>query len=926
MTNTDTAANIKPISIVKEMQSSYLDYAMSVIVSRAIPDVRDGLKPVQRRIMYAMHEMGIDHTKGYKKSARIVGDVMGRYHPHGDSAIYDTLVRMAQDFSMREMLIDGQGNFGSMDGDNAAAMRYTESKLKKIASTLLRDLDKDTVDFRPNYDGQEFEPSVLPAEYPNLLVNGSSGIAVGMATNIPPHNLSEVIDATCAYIDNPEVGTDELLEIIPGPDFPTGGTILGRLGSRSALATGRGSVIIQAKYEFEEFNNGRERIVFTEMPYQANKVRIQERIGELVREKKLEGISEMRDESNKDGVRLVIECKKDAIGEVVLNQLFHMTPLRTSFGVNMLALDKQRPRQLNIIDIIKAFVDFREEVITRRTEFQLRKARERAHILVGLAMAVANIDEVIKIIRGSKDPVEAREELMSRSYNAADVEALIALVDSAGNEIVDGKAKFTETQARAILDMKLARLTGLERDKINSEMEDLKLAIEDHLETLGNREKLFGILRQELVNVKDQFGNPRRTDMIDSEFEQDIEDLIAREDMVVSVTERGYIKRVPLATYRAQRRGGKGRAGVAMRGEEDVARKVFVTNTHTPVLFFSNTGKCYKSKVYQLPQGTPTSVGKALVNIFPLDDEERITNVMPMPENEEEWDNMNIMFATSFGSVRRNDLSDFKDVRANGKIAMKIEGEERLIGVKACTPDSHVLLAASSGQAIRFTVESLRVFKSRNSTGVRGMKFKNDGDKLVSMSILHGQDIDSETREKYLKIPLELRQEIAISEEPEVKAAEAECDLPNEKIIELAQNEEFILTATENGFGKRSSAYEYRITNRGGSGVVNIVTSERNGSVVGSFPVEEADELIVATDAGTLIRTPVTGVRIAGRATQGVTILKTKAAEKVVSVSRVQEVEGADDEEELEEGAEVAAIAEGENLESPEAPTTPEGE
>lgn len=889
MTNI-TTAEILPISIEKEMKSSYLDYAMSVIVSRAIPDVRDGLKPVQRRILFAMHEAGITYNKPYKKSARIVGEVMGKYHPHGDSAIYDTLVRMAQPFSMREMLIDGQGNFGSMDGDNPAAMRYTESRLAKIAHTLLNDLDKETVDFRPNYDGQETEPTVLPAEFPNLLVNGSGGIAVGMATNIPPHNLGEVIDACCLYIDNPEVSIDELLQVIPAPDFPTGGTILGRIGSRSALATGRGSVIMRASAVFEKMPSGREGIIFTSMPYQTNKVRIQERIGELVRDKQIEGIAEMRDESNKDGVRLVIEVKKDGNADVILNQLYKFTPLQTSFGVNMLALDGGRPRQLNVLDIVKSFIKFREEVITRRTNFLLGKARDRAHVLVGLAMAVANIDEVIKVIRGSKDPVEAREELLSRDWNAADVEALIKLVDETGNVITNGKCKFTEVQARAILEMKLARLTGLERSKINEEMDTLAVEIKDHLETLADRIKLYNILKTELLNIKEQFATPRQTIIEDSEFEQDIEDLIAREDMVVSVTQRGYIKRVPLATYRAQKRGGKGRAGVAMRDDEDVTRKVFVTNTHTPVLFFSSTGKVYKSKVYQLPIGSPTSTGKALINIFPLQEGESITNVMPLPEDENLWNSMNIIFSTTTGNIRRNDLSDFKDVRSNGKIAIKLEEEgERLVGVRTCNPDDHILLASRMGNAVRFPVEAIRVFKSRSSTGVRGMKLKEKGDYVVSISILKGTKEESDIRDKFLSIPVETRQAIALDS----AAAEAVVsELPKEKIIEMARDEEFILTVTENGYGKRSSAYEYRVTNRGGSGIVNIITSERNGNVVASFPIEEKDELILVTDKGKLIRTPIIDVRIAGRNTQGVTILKTASEEHVVTASRIQGIEG----------------------------------
>ena len=889
MTENNTA-EILPIAIEKEMKSSYLDYAMSVIVSRAIPDVRDGLKPVQRRILFAMHEAGIVHNKPYKKSARIVGDVMGKYHPHGDSAIYDTLVRMAQPFSMREMLIDGQGNFGSMDGDNPAAMRYTESRLSKIAHNLLNDLDKETVDFRPNYDGQEQEPSVLPAEFPNLLVNGSGGIAVGMATNIPPHNLGEVIDASCAYIDNNDITVDEMLQYVPGPDFPTGGIILGRMGSRSALATGRGSVIMRASAEFEKMSSGREGIIFTSMPYQTNKVRIQERIGELVRDKVIEGIAEMRDESNKDGVRLVIEVKRDGNPDVILNQLYKHTPLQTSFGVNMLALDSGRPRQMNVRDIVECFIRFREEVITRRTNFLLGKARDRAHILVGLAMAVANIDDVIKIIRGAKDPNEAREQLLARDWNAADVEALIKLVDEAGNVIENGRCKFTDAQARAILDMKLARLTGLEREKINDEMSELATEIGDYLETLGDRAKLLGILKTELLAIKENFATPRQTVIEDSEFEQDIEDLIAREDMVVSVTQRGYIKRVPLATYRAQKRGGKGRAGVALRDDEDVTRKVFVSNTHTPVLFFSSAGKVYKSKVYQLPVGTPTSTGKALINIFPLQQDETITNVMAMPEDEAKWDEMNIVFATTTGNIRRNDLSDFKDVRANGKIAIKLEeAGEKLVGVRTCNATDHILLASREGNAVRFPADAVRLFKSRSSTGVRGMKLKEENDYVVSISILKGGKEDSDTKDKFLSIPVETRQAIA----KDAAAADAvQSELPKEKIISMSQDEEFILTVTENGFGKRSSSYEYRVTNRGGSGITNIVTSDRNGRVVGSFPIEEQDELILATDKGKLIRTKITDVRIAGRATQGVTILKTADNEHVVTATRIQGLEG----------------------------------
>lgn len=898
MTSQTTTAELIPISIEEEMQRSYLDYAMSVIVSRAIPDARDGLKPVHRRILYAMYESGCDWNKAYRKSARIVGEVMGKYHPHGDSAIYDALVRMAQDFSLRLPLVDGQGNFGSMDGDAPAAMRYTESRLAKAAHSLLDDIDKDTVTFQENYDGSEKEPIVIPAQFPNLLVNGGGGIAVGMATNIPPHNLGEVIDACCAYIANRGISDEELLQIVPGPDFPTGGIILGRNGSRSAVTTGRGSVIMRGKTEIEEIRQGRQAIIITEIPYQVNKAKMVERIAELVREKKIEGIADLRDESDKSGVRVVVEIKRDAMPEVVLNQLYSYTPLQTSFGVNMLALDHGRPRLMNVRDVIASFVEFREEIITRRTKFLLSKARDRAHVLIGLSIAVANIDEVIALIRGATDPVAAREALLARDWLAGDVQALIDLVSDRNNRIIDGKCRFTETQARAILDMRLQRLTGLEQDKINDELKELGAEISNYLGILSSYDRMMGIMNEELLAIKEQFATPRKSVFEDSEFEHDIEDLIQREDMVVITTMGGYIKRVPLSTYRAQRRGGKGRSGMSMR-DEDLTTDVFVSNTHTPMLFFSSIGKVYKLKVYRLPLGNPQAKGRALVNIFPLIEGETITNVMPLPEDESLWDALNIMFATSNGNIRRNSLSDFKSVMSNGKIAIRLDDDDRLIGVQTCTDHDHILLATRQGKSLRFPADAVRVFKSRTSDGVRGMKLA-DKDKVISMSVLHGAEVeDTEQRDSFLRIPLETRLEIAKRAEEGGDIADllanVETTLPAEQIATLAKGEEFILTVTENGYGKRTSAYEYRITNRGGQGIVNIVTSERNGAVVASFPVEETHQIMLMTDKGKLIRCPVHDIRIAGRNTQGVTIFRTADEERVVSTTLIADAGGADE-------------------------------
>ena len=884
---TTNIAEILPISIEEEMRKSYLDYAMSVIVSRAIPDVRDGLKPVHRRILFGMLELGVEYNKPYKKSARIVGDVMGKYHPHGDSAIYDALVRMAQPFSMSLMLVDGQGNFGSMDGDNAAAMRYTESRLSKAAHSLLNDIEFDTVDYQENYDGAENEPTVLPARFPNLLVNGGSGIAVGMATNIPPHNLGEVIDATCMMIDKPDSTIEELMAVCPAPDFPTGGIILGRSGSLSAMMTGRGSVIMRGKCEIEVDKKNREAIIIHEVPYQVNKARLVERIAELVKEKKIEGISDLRDESDKSGVRVVVEIKKDAMGEVVLNQLYSYTPLQTSFGVNMLALNQGRPELLNLKKVITAFIAFREEVISRRTQFKLNKARDRAHVLIGLAIAVANIDEVIAVIRGSADPVIAKEELMRREWQAADVIALLNLVEDSGNVLNGDKIKFTEAQAKAILELRLQRLTGLEREKIDGELGELATEIKEYLSILGSREKLYALMRQELVEVRDQFAVPRRTEIQESEAEIDIEDLIAREEMVVMVTQGGYIKRVPLATYRAQKRGGKGRSGIDLR-EEDATTELFVTSTHTPVLFFSSTGQVYKLKVYRLPLSTPQARGKALVNIFPLKAGETIETFMPLPENEADWDKLNIFFATAQGNVRRNDLSDFKSVQSNGKIAIRLDEGDKLVGVKTCNEEDHVLLASYEGKAMRFPVEAVRVFKSRTSDGVRGMRLA-EKDKVVSISILHGIRATAEEREDYRKVASARRRASGLEEADEGEAIDlTSITLSEEKIAEMSTAEEMILTVTELGYGKRTSAFEYRVTGRGGSGVTGIGISKKNGKVVASFPVESGDQIMLMTNKGTLIRTSVEDIRICGRTSQGVITFRTDGKEQVISAVRIK--------------------------------------
>lgn len=921
-----TGKDIQSVSLVSEMKKSYLDYAMSVIVSRAIPDACDGLKPVHRRILYAMYEGGYDYNKPFKKSARIVGEVMGKYHPHGDSAIYESLVRMAQDFSMRVPLIDGQGNFGSIDDDPAAAMRYTESRLEKISHTMLDDLDKDTVDFMPNYDGHEKEPKVLPARFPNLLVNGSGGIAVGMATNIPPHNLGEVIDACLAYIDNNEITIEDVLKIIPGPDFPTGGIILGRAGSESAARTGRGSVVMRGKHKIEKKTGGKVAIIIEEIPYQVNKAKLVEKIADLVKEKKIEGITDLRDESDRDGIRIVIELRRDAMEEVIINQLYSFTELQSNFSVNMLALNHGKPELLGTLKVLKIFTDFRLDVTTRRTNFLLNKARDKTHILVGLAVAVANIDEIVELIKKSKDVIEARENLLSRAWPVGVVETVIKLIQDKSNVVKDGKFYFSELQAKAILEMRLARLTGLEMEKISDELKALAAEIAGYLELLSNRLKMLDLVKKELQEIKDQFATPRKSIIEDSEFEVDIEDLIPKEDMAVVATMNGYIKRVPLSAYRTQRRGGKGRSAMDVR-DEDITTDIFVTNTHTPILFFSNKGKVYRLKTYKLPLGSPQARGRALVNLLPLEQNEKISTILALPEDETTWKDLSIIFATSEGDVRRNSMDQFVDIRSSGKIAMKLEGDCALVGVALCSDREDILLSTKDGKCIRFPAEKLRLFQSRNSTGVRGIKLEK-GNKVIALSIIKHAGEESEIKDKYLSIDLEKRLELRSAllfnkklaenpvddllvqpqEIPTIKSSE----LSQEKIQEMAINEEFILTMTENGFGKRSSAYEYRITNRGGSGITNIVTSKRNGSVVASFPVEMDDQVMIITNQGTLIRTEIGSVRISGRNTQGVTLIKTKD-ETVVSVARIahtgnKELDEAETGEEGEENAEIANV------------------
>jgi DNA gyrase subunit A len=892
------------ISIEEEMKRSYLDYAMSVIVSRALPDVRDGLKPVHRRILFSMHENGYTHDKPYRKSARVVGDVIGKYHPHGDQSIYDALVRMAQEFSLRLPLLDGQGNFGSVDGDPPAAMRYTEVRMDKSAAALLEDIDRDTVDFQPNYDDSESEPKVLPARIPNLLVNGAGGIAVGMATNIPPHNLREVISACMALINDPEMTIDQLIEHVPGPDFPTGGLILGRSGIHSAYHTGRGSVMMRGRVHTEEVRKDREALIVSEIPYQVNKSTMIEKIAELVRDKKIEGISDIRDESDRDGMRVVVELKRDAVADVVLNQLYRFSSLQTSFGCNLVALTGGRPELMNLKDFLAAFIAFREEVVTRRTKFLLGKARDRAHVLVGLAIAVANIDEVIKLIRAAPDPATARSQLMARDWPAKDMEPMIRLIADPRHQLnEDGTYRLSEQQARAILDLRLQRLTALGAEEIAAEVSELAVKISEYLEILRSRTKVMNIIKAELTEVNEQFGTDRRTEMTDSDFDVDDEDLIQREDMVVTVSHTGYIKRVPLSTYRAQRRGGKGRSGMSTRNE-DFVTQLFVANTHVPILFFSSAGMVYRMKVWKLPVGTPQARGKAMVNLLPLSENEKITTIMTMPEDDAECENLQLIFATKSGTVRRNELSDFVRINRNGKIAMKLDDGDAIIGVHICGENEDVLLTSRNGRCIRFKASDVRVFAGRNSTGVRGIKLGPDkemgDDEVISMAVLHHVDSNPPEARAYLKLRRQI--EGADGHEPD-ETVEIDGDddgydvnISPERYAELSAAEQFLLTVSEHGFGKRSSAFEYRVTGRGGKGIIAMAVTKRNGPLIASFPVEDADEIMLVTDGGQLIRCPINDVRVAGRSTQGVTIFKTSEEERVVSVEHISEVDDDDEE------------------------------
>jgi DNA gyrase subunit A len=888
-------SDIKPVSILDEMKRSYLDYAMSVIVSRALPDVRDGLKPVHRRILYGMHELNFTPDRPYNKSARTVGDVIGKYHPHGDLAVYDALVRMAQDFSMRAMLIDGQGNFGSIDNDPPAAMRYTESRLQKLAMAMLEDLDKDTVDFRPNYDEKETEPTVLPSRVPNLIVNGAGGIAVGMATNIPPHNLGETIDGALALMEKPDMTWEDLMEIIPGPDFPTGAQIVGRAGIRSAYATGRGSIILRAKVNIESIRKEREAIIVTEVPYQVNKAAMVERIAELVREKRIEGISDMRDESDRDGIRVVMELKRDAVADVVLNQLYRFSAMQTSFGCNMIALNGGKPEMMTLRDMLVAFLEFRETVVTRRTKYLLNKARDQAHVQVGLAIAVANIDEVIRLIRTSPDQGAAREALMARNWPARDMAPLVALIADPRHVLLDdGTIKLSDTQARSILELRLARLTALGREEIAEALNKLADEIKEYLEILGSRARVQQIMRDELTAVKTAFADKRRTEIVDSDADMDDEDLIQREDMVVLVSHAGYIKRVPLSTYRAQRRGGKGRSGMATRDEDFVAR-LFVASTHTPVLYFSSRGQVYKEKVWRLPLAAPQARGKALVNMLPLEQGERITTIMPLPEDEAGWEKLDVMFATTRGTVRRNKLSDFAQVNRAGKIAMKLDEGEGIVDVAVCSENDDVLLTTAEGQCIRFAVEDVRVFKGRDSMGVRGVTLA-DGDAVISLAILRQFEATGDERAGYLKMSRAMSGETTAEGETEEGAADAA--ISQERYAAMSAAEQYVLTISENGYGKRTSSFEYRVTGRGGKGIVAMTVNARNGKLVASFPVENDDEVMLVTDGGQLIRCPVDGIRIAGRGTQGVIVFDTAEGERVVAVERISEPEGEVEEEE----------------------------
>jgi DNA gyrase subunit A len=898
--------NINPVAIETELKRSYLDYAMSVIVSRALPDVRDGLKPVHRRILYSMHESGYDWNKPYRKSARVVGDVIGKYHPHGDQAVYDALVRLAQDFSMRLPLIDGQGNFGSVDGDPAAAMRYTEVRRARAAHALTEDLEKDTVEFQDNYDASEREPVVMPARFPNLLINGAGGIAVGMATNVPPHNMGEVIDACLAYIEDPSIGIETLTEIVPGPDFPTGGLIIGHTAPRSALARGRGSILMRARLHVEELRRDREAIIVTEIPYQVNKARMLERIAEQVRDKRIEGISELRDESDRHGMRVVIELKRDASAQVVLNQLYRYSELQTSFGVNMLALNGGRPELMNLKEMIAAFVLFREDVITRRTRHDLSNARERGHVLVGLAIAVANIDQVIALIRAAPDASTAKAQLMQREWQARDITPLVMLIADPRHQVSpDNTIKLTEEQAKAILEIRLQRLTALGISEIAEEVEKLGRAITDYLDILRSRTRVLTIIKDELAVVRKDFATPRRTEIVEAEIEVEDEDLIQREDVAVTVTHAGYIKRTLLAEYRVQGRGGKGRAGMATR-EEDFVTHIFVANTHAPLLFFSSTGMVYRLKVWRLPEARIQGRGKAMVNLLPLQEGERIATILPLPEDESTLDRFQVLFATRSGNVRRNELSDFANIQKSGKIAMKLEPGDGIVGVQLCGAHDDVLITTRRAKCIRFAITDIRVFKGRESTGVRGIRL-SEGDEVVSVALLAANDASMAEARAYLRQASAARkaQGEAAAEDidgaademaEEADEAVEEAVLSPERYAELGAREQFVLAVSEQGFGKRTSSYEYRTMGRGAQGVTAMSIKARNSALAAAFPVEESDHLMLITNQGQTIRLPVTGISIQRRSAQGVTLFRLDEGERVVSVERIAESSGDNEE------------------------------
>ena len=878
--------SISQIPIDDEMQKSYLDYAMSVIVSRALPDVRDGLKPVHRRILYAMHEAGYVWNKQHRKSARVVGDVIGKYHPHGDQAVYDALVRLAQDFSMRVPLLDGQGNFGSMDGDRAAAMRYTEVRMAKISKFLLEDIEKDTVEYRPNYDESESEPIVLPSKYPNLLVNGAGGIAVGMATNILPHNLGEVIDACIAYIDDQEISFEKINEIIKGPDFPTGGKIIGTKGIKDSQSSGRGSIIVQAKSSFEEFKSDREAIIFTELPYQVNKSSLIEKIAELVRDKRIEGISDLRDESDRQGVRVVVELKKGVIAQVILNKLYKFTPLQSSYGVNALALNDQKPELMNIKDFLRHFINHREEIISLRTRYDLNKARDRAHVLTGLAIAISNVDQVIEIIKNSKDPSSAKTELLKTKWKSSDVKDILELIDDPRQIKNDKDIYLTEDQAKSILELRLQRLTALGKGELEEELKVLSVNINEYLSILRDKNKLQSVIKDELDNIKQEFSSSRKTEIADHEVSDiDQEDLVQRSDMVISITNSGYIKRVPLEMYRAQKRGGKGRSGMKTN-DEDFVTQVFTSSTHDNMLFFSSSGIVYKLKTWKIPESSPTAKGKAIINLLNLKQDDQLSSILVMPENKASKDDNFLIFATADGSIRKNNIDDFKNIQANGKIAMKLSDSNKIVGVKICTENDDVLLSTKEGKCIRTPVSKLRTTKSRSSIGVRGIKLA-ENDSIISLSILSHLDVTSSEAKAYLKMNKATKEDSDDNEEDSREEIE-DIKLSEDRFQEMKACEQFVLTVTENGFGKRTSSYQFRVTNRGGSGIMCITTSSRNGNVLASFPVGHDDDIMLITKSGQLIRCPVIDIRVAGRNTQGVSIFKTSDSEKVVSASRVE--------------------------------------